>query len=156
MAWHADVTPRSGHQLEPRGKMIVFTEEKKFTREKVQELFLSVGWISGQYPERLYKALMNSSTVFTAWDGNRLVGLVRLLDDGELVAYMHYVLVHPDYHGRGIAGKMMEMVKEKYKDYLYIEIMPEESRNAAFYEKHGFHAMEDGVPMQRCNFSNRT
>ena len=87
--------------------MIVFTEEKKFTREKVQELFLSVGWISGQYPARLYKALMNSSTVFTAWDGDRLVGLVRLLDDGELVAYMHYVLVHPDYHGRGIAGKMM-------------------------------------------------
>ena len=144
MAWHADVMPRSGHQLEPRGKMIVFTEEKKFTREKVQELFLSVGWISGQYLARLYKALMNSSTVF------------RLLDDGELVAYMHYVLVHPDYHGRGIAGKMMEMVKEKYKDYLYIEIMPEESRNAAFYEKHGFHAMEDGVPMQWCNFSNRT
>ena len=136
--------------------MIVFTEEKKFTREKVQELFLSVGWISGQYLARLYKALMNSSTVFTAWDGDRLVGLVRLLDDGELVAYMHYVLVHPDYHGRGIAGKMMEMVKEKYKDYLYIEIMPEESRNATFYEKHGFHAMEDGVPMQWCNFSNRT
>ena len=61
--------------------MIVFTEEKKFTREKVQELFLSVGWISGQYPARLYKALMNSSTVFTAWDGDRLVGLVRLLED---------------------------------------------------------------------------
>ena len=56
--------------------MIVFTEEKKFTREKVQELFLSVGWISGQYPARLYKALMNSSTVFTAWDGDRLVGIV--------------------------------------------------------------------------------
>ena len=82
--------------------------------------------------------------------------MILVLDDGELVAYMHYVLVHPDYQGRGIAGKMMEMVKEKYKDYLYIEIMPEESRNAAFYEKHGFHAMEDGVPMQRCNFSNRT
>ena len=34
-----------------------------------------------------------------AWDGNRLVGLVRLLDDSE-----------------------------------YIEIMPEESKNAAFYQ----------------------
>ena len=39
--------------------MIVFTEEKKFSREDVQELFLSVGWISGQYPGRLFKALMN-------------------------------------------------------------------------------------------------
>ena len=86
-------------------KMIVFTEEKKFSREDVQELFLSVGWISGQYPGRLYKALMNSSTVVTAWDGDRLAGLVRVLDDSEMVAYMHYVLVHPAYQGRGIAGK---------------------------------------------------
>ncbi len=69
--------------------MIVFTEEKKFSREDVQELFLSVGWISGQYPGRLFKALMNSSTVVTAWDGDRLAGLVRVLDDSEMVAYMH-------------------------------------------------------------------
>ena len=136
--------------------MIVFTEEKKFSREDVQELFLSVGWISGQYPGRLFKALMNSSTVVTAWGGDRLAGLVRVLDDSEMVAYMHYVLVHPAYQGRGIAGKMVEMVKEKYRDYLYLEIMPEESRNAAFYEKYGFRVMEDGVAMQLCNFSNRS
>lgn len=81
--------------------------------------------------------------------------MVRVLDDSELVAYMHYVLVHPDYHGQGIAGAMVEMVKEKYKDYLYIELMPEERKNAAFYEKHGFQIMEDGVAMQLCNFSNK-
>ncbi|WPX40577.1 GNAT family N-acetyltransferase [Akkermansia sp. N21116] len=134
---------------------ISYTEEKTFIQADIQELFLSVGWVSGQYPSRLYKALMNSSTVVTAWDGNQLVGLVRLLDDSEMVAYMHYVLVRPDYQGQGIAGKMIEMVKEKYKDYLYIEIMPEESRNAAFYERHGFQVMADGVAMQLCNFGNR-
>lgn len=68
---------------------------------------------------------------------------------------LHDVLVHPDYHGRGIAGKMMEMVKERYRGYLYIEITPEESRNAAFSEKHGFQVMEEGIAMQLCNFSNR-
>ena len=65
--------------------MVTYTEQKKFSQEDVQELFLSVGWVSGQYPTRLYKALMNSSTVFTAWDGNRMVGLVRLLDDSEIM-----------------------------------------------------------------------
>ena len=39
---------------------ITYTEEKKFTQKQVQELFLSVGWISGQYPQRVYKALMHS------------------------------------------------------------------------------------------------
>lgn len=76
---------------------ITFTEEKKFTREQVEALFLSVGWISAQYPTRLFKALQNSSTVITAWDGEKLVGLVRAIDDSELVAYMHYMLVHPNY-----------------------------------------------------------
>lgn len=57
---------------------IVYTERKKFTQKQVQELFLSVDWVSGEYPERLYKALMHSSTVITAWDGEQLVGLVRV------------------------------------------------------------------------------
>lgn len=134
---------------------ITYTKEKRFTQQQVQELFLSVGWISGQYPSRLYKALQNSSTVITAWDGGRLVGLARVLDDTELVAYMHYVLVRPDYHGQGIARALVERVKEKYRDYLYIELMPEERKNAAFYEKLGFQVMEDGVAMQRCNFDNQ-
>ncbi len=135
--------------------MIEYTEEKKFSVKQVQELFLSVGWVSAQYPTRLHKALTNSSTVISAWDGDRLVGLVRVLDDSELVAYMHYVLVHPEYHGQGIASHMVELVKEKYKDYLYIEVMPEERKNASFYEKHGFKIMQDGAAMQLCNFANK-
>lgn len=134
---------------------IRYTEEKLFTQQQVQELFLSVGWVSGQYPERLYKALMNSSTVITAWDNDRLAGLVRVIDDTELVAYIHYVLVHPDYQGRKIAGTMLNKVKEKYKDFLYIEVMPEESKNAAFYQKFGFEIMKDGAAMQLCNFGNK-
>ncbi|MCD8343512.1 MAG: GNAT family N-acetyltransferase [Oscillospiraceae bacterium] len=134
---------------------ITYTEEKNFTAEQVQELFLSVGWMSGQYPTRLHKALMHSSTVITAWDGDRLAGLVRVLDDSEMVAYMHYVLVNPLYQHRGIANHMIEMVKEKYKNYLYIEVMPEESKNAAFYERFGFEVMSDGVAMQLCNFGDK-
>ena len=36
-----------------------------------------------------------------------------------------------------------------------IEVMPEESKNAAFYEKHGFKRMEDAAALQICNFSNK-
>ena len=134
---------------------ITYTQEKIFTQQQVQQLFLSVGWISGQYPERLYKALMHSSTVITAWDGDRLVGLVRALDDSELVAYLHYALVHPSYHGCGIASAMLEQIKEKYKNYLYIELMPEESKNVPFYERLGFQVMPDGTAMLRCNFGDK-
>ena len=131
--------------------MLKYTEEKKFTQEQVQELFLSVNWISGKYPERLYKALMNSSTVLSVWDDEKLVGLTRVLDDSEMLAQIHYVLVHPDYQGQGIAGKMMEYVKEKYKDFFYIDVMPEDKKNVPFYVKQGFKVMEDGAALQICN-----
>ena len=81
-----------------------------FTQEQVQQLFLSVHWISGNYPERLYKALMHSSTVLTVWDEKKLVGLTRVLDDTARLAQIHYVLVHPEYQGQGIAGKMIEYI----------------------------------------------
>ena len=74
-----------------------------------------------------------------------------MLDDGEMCAYMHYVLVDPAYHGQGIAGTLVNMVKERYRDFLYIEVMPEESKNAAFYQRFGFKVMEDGVAMQIVN-----
>lgn len=128
--------------------MLKFTEEKCFTIKQIEELFLSVGWVSGKYPDRLYKALLHSSTVLTAWEDDRLVGLIRVLDDTEMLAQIHYVLVHPDYQGRGIAGKMLEYIKDKYKDFFYLELMPEDKKNVPFYEKHGFHVMENGAPMQ--------
>ena len=132
--------------------MLIYTEEKKFTKEQVQQLFLAVNWVSGKYPERLYKALMNSSTVLTVWDDEKLAGLTRVLDDTEMLAQIHYVLVHPDYQGKGIAGSMIERIKEKYRNFLYIEGMPEDKANVPFYVKHGFSVMENGAAIQICNY----
>lgn len=135
--------------------MLRYTEEKCFTQDQVQELFQSVGWLSAEYPQRLYKALMNSSTVLTVWDEAQLVALTRVIDDSELLAQIHYVLVHPAYHGMGIGGEMIERIKEKYKNYLYIEGMPDDRKNVPFYQKHGFTLMENGAAIQICNFNDK-
>lgn len=131
--------------------MIEYTEERKFTQKQVEELFLSIGWVSGKYPTQLYRALQNSSFVLSAWDGERLVGLIRGIDDGGMTAFLHYLLVSPDYQRQGIASRLVEKAKEHYKDFFYINVMPEESSNAPFYERHGFQVMPDGVAMQICN-----
>ncbi|MFT8330608.1 GNAT family N-acetyltransferase [Bifidobacterium psychraerophilum] len=130
---------------------ITYTTERDFTKDDVRRLFASVGWVSADYPNHLHAALMGSSMVFSAWAGGRLAGLIRVLDDGCMTAYVHYVLVDPEYQGHGIAGHLMTMVKDHYEDYLYVEVMPEESRNASFYQQHGFSIMQDGVAMQTVN-----
>lgn len=125
--------------------MVTYSFERTFTQDQVQTLFASVGWVSAEYPSRLHKALMGSSAVVTAWDGPRLVVLARALDDGELVAYLHYVLVDPAYRGRGIASGLIARMKERYRNYLYLEVMPEESKNAPFYECQGFTLMQEAA-----------
>lgn len=131
---------------------IIYKDEKDFTKENIIELFLSVDWqLSASNPDKLYTALINSPTVFTTWENNKLVGLARVLDDGILTAYIHYVLVNPKYQGKGIASNLVKMIKNKYKDYLYIELMPDEKKNVSFYQKLGFNIVKEGTPMQLCN-----
>ena len=127
---------------------IEYKETKDFTEKEVEQLFLSVNWLSGRYPDRLIKALKGSSLVITAWDGSKLVGLLRGIDDGEMVAFLHYLLVHPDYQGMGIATHLLDMAKEKYKSYLYLNVMPDEKENIPFYERHGFNLLADEAAMQ--------
>ncbi len=111
---------------------ITYKDTKDFTEKQVEQLFLSINWLSGRYPQRLLKALRNSQTVITAWVDNQLVGLIRVINDSEMTAYLHYLLVHPDYQGMGIATQLLYKVKQKYKDYLYINVMPEGEQECSF------------------------
>lgn len=119
---------------------------REFKAKDLQDLFLSVEWSSGHYPEKLVIAMANSSIVFTAWDGNRLVGLINALDDGVMTAYIHYLLINPEYQHIGIGKELVNFIKDKYKDYLRIVLIAYE-KEAGFYEHCGFEAGEDKIPM---------
>ncbi|MCR5608428.1 MAG: GNAT family N-acetyltransferase [Lachnospiraceae bacterium] len=112
----------------------------------LKELFLSVEWDSGKYPEKLKTAMENCPYVVTAWDGEKLVGLINCMNDGIMTCYMHYVLVHKEYHSQGIGKNMMEMVKEEYKDYINL-VLVANPEAVDFYKKTGFIAADDKTPM---------
>lgn len=126
---------------------ITCTAERSFTEAQLKELFTSVGWVSGNYPEKLLRALNSCETVFTAWDGERLVGLANALDDGELTAYIHYLLIHPDYQKSGIGHRLIDMMKEKYRDYLCLFLVAEHSGLADYYKRLGFSAQNESTVM---------
>jgi len=126
---------------------ISYKESKIFSEEELFALFDSVGWLSARYSARLVRALAGSSTVFSAWDGEKLVGLINALDDGELTAYIHYLLVDPEYHGLGIGKHLALSIREKYSDYLYIVLIAEKTESIKFYEKLGFKVTGGATPL---------
>ena len=91
-------------------------------------------------------AMKNFETVCSAWDGEKLVGMVCAMDDGIMTAYVHYVLIRPDYQGMGIGKEMMKRVTDKYKDYLRIVVVSYNDE-IEFYEHCGFEKADDASPM---------
>ena len=98
--------------------MISYKEIKEFSIEDLVSLFTSVGWVeeSAKYPERLQSAIRNSDAVFSAWEDNKLIGLLSAIDD-TMHAYGIYLLINPEYQSQGVGRKLFEMFDTHYKGY---------------------------------------
>ena len=125
---------------------IEYKDTHDFSRAALEKLFLSVNWSSGHFPDKLVLAMQGFRTVFSAWDSERLVGMICVMDDGVMNAYVHYLLVDPAYQGRGIGRRLVEMVKEKYKDYLRIAVIGYDAE-LEFYVECGFVKSRDASPL---------
>lgn len=125
---------------------ITYKDIHDFDEKTLQELFLSVEWSSGHYPDKLVVAMKNFKTVYTAWDKDKLIGLICAMDDGIMTAYIHYLLINPRYQHLGIGKQLVEKMKQKYKDYLRIVIVAYNDE-VGFYESCGFDKATDASPM---------
>ena len=125
---------------------IIYKDTHDFNEKELQDLFLSVEWSSGHYPDKLVVAMKNFKTVYTAWDGDKLIGLICAMDDGIMTAYIHYLLVNPAYQNLGIGRQLVEKMKSTYKDYLRIVIVAYNDE-IGFYESCGFKKSDDASPM---------
>lgn len=116
---------------------ITYKDTKDFDATELVELFSSVGWVkySAAYPDRLVKAMQNSDAVFSAWDGDDLIGLVSAIDDSMHV-FVIYLLVKPVYKNRAIGKTLLSKIMIHYDNHKIILTTEDESRE--YYERLGF------------------
>lgn len=126
--------------------MITYKDTHDFKAEELRDLFLSLEWSSGHFPDKLVIAMKHFETVYTAWDGDKLVGLVCAMDDSVMTAYIHYMLVRPEYQKMGIGKALIEKMKAHYKDYLRIVLVAYD-KELGFYEHCGFKKAKDDSAM---------
>ncbi len=116
---------------------IIYKSTKSFSPSDLERLCLSVNWQSGKYPDKLATA---------AWDGDKLIGLISAMDDTVMTAYVHYLLVDPEYQKLGVGRMLVEMIKIHYADYLKIALIAEADA-IRFYERCGFELCKTADPM---------
>lgn len=128
--------------------MIILRETKDFDPIGLAGLFHSVGWDTDTPPEKLANGLKNSTNIISAWDGDKLVGVIRSMDDGCWSANIDCLVVHADYHHKGIGTALLKALLEKIGDILNISVSPNERENISFYEKFGFESVEGSSLLQ--------
>jgi ribosomal protein S18 acetylase RimI-like enzyme len=89
----------------------------------------------GTYTLADVTAALARTTNLGAWDGDGLVGSVRVLTDGHFLATVPEIFVLPEYRRRGIGRELMRLALERApRGKLFFGAQPE---SVAFFDRIG-------------------
>lgn len=88
----------------------------------------------GEYDLKKTRAALTRTLNITAYDGDTLVGCLRLLTDGYFFGTITEILVLPEYQGRGIGSQLLRLARENTPTMLYFGAQPGVE---GFYERNG-------------------
>ncbi|MDF2910790.1 MAG: N-acetyltransferase [Sporolactobacillus laevolacticus] len=125
---------------------ITYNNSKNINRKQLENLYNDVQWYAYTNDlALLQKALLQSLDVVSAWDGEQLIGLIRVVGDGSSIIYIQDILVLNAYQNRGIATQLMQQILKKYKNVRQKVLLTEEAADVRhFYEKNGFQSCDKG------------
>lgn len=110
--------------------------------EEFNTLRASVGWTTIESVLTV-KGLENTACIVCARDGEKAVGMARVITDYGYVVYIADMIVLPEYQGNGIGREIMSRVMAYIKQNIaqgqskYIALMAAKDKEG-FYEKFGF------------------
>lgn len=116
------------------------------------ELFETTGWNERYRADEadLAHALENSWYVVTAREGERLVGMGRVVSDGAIYGMIYDMIVRPSHQGRGIGSRILEMLVERCRRAGLRDIQLFSSRGRApWYRRRGFRDRPGDAPGMR-------
>lgn len=95
-------------------------------------------------PKRAKIALANSLYTLIAMDGEKPVGMARVVGDGGYVYFICDVIVRPSYQSKGLGRRIIETVfawlesQVEENETIMVNLMSAMNKEP-FYEKLGFH-----------------
>ena len=123
--------------------MINITKESSVSVDDVLPLYQAVGWTNyTNQPQMLAQALTHSLAIYLARDGEKIVGLVRLVGDGFSSVFVQDLIVLPSYQRQGIGSALMKQALADYKDAYQVQLATEETeKTLGFYRSLGFETL---------------
>ncbi|MFK7948428.1 MAG: GNAT family N-acetyltransferase [Saprospiraceae bacterium] len=110
----------------------------------ILDIYNNVGWTNyTKSPEILFKGINASLCTFAAFDNDNLVGLIRVIGDGQTIIYIQDILVKKAYQQQGIGQQLLKLIVKKYEHVRQKVLMTDNRVEVlSFYEKCSFQQME--------------
>ena len=128
--------------------------KEDLTEEQLKHLYEGVGWVSYTCDmDKLKRAIAGSLYVVTAWYHDELVGLLRVVGDGETILYIQDLVVIKEHRRHKIATGMVEKVIKKFPHVRQKVLVTEDTEEIrGFYEEVGFVACDGGCMVAYVRF----
>ena len=109
------------------------------SRDQILNLYANVGWTAyTKDPDLLERAITKSLKLWTLWDDDQVIGLGRVVGDGESIIYIQDLLVLDNYQKMGLGTRLIQAILEEYKSIRQIVLLTDNtSKNIDFYKKNG-------------------
>ena len=119
---------------------MIVREYKSFCEDEIISLYASVGWTAyTKDPDALRNGFSHSLLVLAAYEGERLLGIVRAVGDGATVVFVQDLLVFPDCQRKGVGSALLRAVLDRYPKVRQIELVTDDTEETkAFYRAAGF------------------
>ena len=121
--------------------MIIFSDRKDIDPAQLLALYRQAPWANTRTTADAHEMLTHTDVAITAWDGNRLVGLGRVLTDYVYRASIWDVIVDTAYQGQDIGTSIIHRILE-HPALKRVELFWLCTRSPSFYEKLGFSSKE--------------
>lgn len=120
-------------------------EYKNYDEAEILSLYRSVGWTAyTDEPEVLKAGFHSSLLTLAAYEGDRLLGIIRAVGDGHTIIYIQDILVFPEHQGKGIGSALFREVLEQFRAVRQIVLCTDNTpKTTAFYKSLGMVQMSE-------------
>lgn len=125
-----------------REQFIISTDPARLDIDAICDFLTRAYWANTRPRERTERAIQNS-LVFGVYDGDKQIGLARVVTDYSIFAYLCDVFIHEEYRAHGLGKWLIQTILEypDLKDMRRWLLVTNDAHG--LYRQFGFNAIED-------------
>ena len=127
-----------------KDNFIISTDPSRLDADAIVDMLTRAYWAKGRPRERTEGALANS-LVFGIYDGDKQIGLARIVSDFAVFAYLCDVFIHEDYRAHGLGKWLMQTI------HAHPDLQSLRRWVLATHDAHGLYKQYGWTPLENPN-----